>query len=98
MTPDLQSTLEAMAQDQRGPVQEAAQDRWWRFRCGEPNLTAYPYRCKRDLGHESPHVGLAGKEPIIWPGVGNAEPANYPGLGPYKCWCAPRRIDPRRSR
>lgn len=49
---------------------EAGCERFWRDRCGEPNYGDWPIRCRRDLSHESPHVGLRGDEAIVWPGVG----------------------------
>lgn len=67
-------------------IAEAEQNRWWRYRCGEPNLNRYPIRCKRDLGHEPPHVGI-GHEPVVWDGEGNAEP----GWNTGRCWCTLRR-------
>lgn len=70
---------------ERDAVMDAMQDRWWRFRCGEPNLANYPIRCKRSLNHEAPHVGLIGNKPVAWAGTGNRQPANHE-TGQYKCW------------
>lgn len=95
---NIDATLAAIDAALREPVLEAARERWWRFRCGEPCLHAYPYRCKRDLAHPSPHIALVGKEPIVWPGEGNAVSAQVGGNGHYKCWGGCRRIDARGSR
>lgn len=63
-------------------IAEAQTERWWRYRCGEPHLGRYPIRCRRDLNHPSPHIGI-GHEPVSWEGVGNAISAQN---GDYKCW------------
>lgn len=72
-------------------IAEAEQERWWRYRCGEPNLERYPVRCRRDLNHPTPHVGL-GHEPAVWPGTGNTASAKV-GEN-YRCWgyCAAHRV------
>lgn len=66
-------------------IAEALQERWWRFRCGEPDLDHYPIRCRRNLGHPTPHVGL-GPGPIVWDGVGNSVSAQAGGPEHYRCW------------
>jgi len=64
-------------------VDEVELDRFWRDRCGEPS-PHWPIRCRRDLDHESPHVG-AGRDIVVWDGTGNAISAQTdPGL---TCWC-----------
>jgi hypothetical protein len=64
---------------------EAIQERWWRFRCGEPHLDRYPVRCRRDLNHPSPHIGLD-SELAVWDGTGNPVSAQVGGTGHYRCW------------
>lgn len=64
---------------------EADLERWWRYRCGEPNLDRYPIRCRRDLNHPSPHVGLLG-ELVVWEGDGNPVSAQAGGADHYRCW------------
>lgn len=74
--------------DRVAAVAEAAQERVWRERCGEPNRDRYPVRCRRDLRHATPHIGLVSPaEPVAWPGVGNDEPVQVTGK---HCWCSPR--------
>lgn len=64
-----------MTEPTNDAVTEARRQRFWRDRCGEPCQHAAPVRCRRDLAHPSPHVGLIGTEPVVWDGAGNATSA-----------------------
>lgn len=65
---------------------EVRQERVWRQRCGEPCRDRFPVRCRRDLEHRSPHVGLVGDESVVWLGRGNIHPVQVTG---EHCWCSP---------
>lgn len=66
---------------------EARLHRPWRERCGEPAI--HPIRCRRDLSHLSPHIGLHGDEPITWDGEGNPTSAQATD---HKCFPAMRSL------
>ena len=68
---------------------EVWRERPWRERCGEP--LAFPVRCRRDLSHPSPHIGLHGADPIVVDGEGNEISAK---VGAHKCFPG---MSPRRS-
>lgn len=71
-------------------ISEVLAERVWRERCGEPMPNAFPTRCRRDLNHPSPHVGLPAEDGRFptWPGAGHDVGAHTPN---YRCWCTLRR-------
>lgn len=66
-------------------IAEARRHRAWRERCGEPCRDRFPVRCRRDLEHPSPHVGIVGEDLVSWRGTGNADPVQVTG---QNCWCS----------